>query len=65
MIAQADLGGSGETNCDEFYRIMKAKGNFLEDLSFDDDLLLALDLRNCTTENVTCSSHSRNNLPSY
>ena len=37
MIAQADLGGSGETNCDEFYRIMKAKGNFLEDLSSDDD----------------------------
>ena len=36
MIAQADLGGSGETKCDEFYRIMKA-GNFLEDLSSDDD----------------------------
>ena len=37
MIAQADLGGSGETNCDEFYRIMEAKGNFLEDLTSDDD----------------------------
>merc|ERR1712195_148728 len=37
MIAQADRDGSGEINCDEFYRIMKAKGNFLEDLSSDDD----------------------------
>ena len=46
MMAQADLGGSGETNCDEFYRIMKAKG-FLEDLSSDDDFqMLSLDLYN-------------------
>merc|ERR1712153_65435 len=37
MIAQADRDGSGEINCDEFYRTMKAKGNFLEDLSSDDD----------------------------
>ena len=37
MIAQADLGGSSETNCDGFYRIMKAKGNLLEDLTSDDD----------------------------
>ena len=36
MVAQADRGGTGETNCDESYRIMKAKGNFLEDLFFDD-----------------------------
>merc|ERR1712000_91923 len=27
----------GEINLDEFYRIMKKKGNFLEDLSSDDD----------------------------
>merc|ERR1711977_93374 len=27
----------GEINIDEFYRIMKKKGNFLEDLSSDDD----------------------------
>merc|ERR1712014_506132 len=27
----------GENNIDEFYRIMKKKGNFLEDLSSDDD----------------------------
>merc|ERR1712080_105802 len=27
----------GETNADEFYRIMKKKGNFLEDLSSDDE----------------------------
>merc|ERR1711885_97121 len=36
MINQADRDGDGEINCDEFYRIMK-KGNFLEDLSSDDD----------------------------
>merc|ERR1712028_126411 len=35
MINQAD--GDGEINVDEFYRIMKKKGNFLEDLSSDDD----------------------------
>merc|ERR1712147_202189 len=28
----------GEINFDEFYRIMKKKGNFLEDLSSDDDM---------------------------
>merc|ERR1711959_60273 len=28
----------GEINIDEFYRIMKKKGNFLEDLSSDDDM---------------------------
>merc|ERR1711896_91539 len=37
MINQADRDGDGEINCDEFYRIMKKKGNFLEDLSSDDD----------------------------
>merc|ERR1711966_169631 len=37
MINQADRGGDGEINIDEFYRIMKKKGNFLEDLSSDDD----------------------------
>jgi len=37
MINQADRDGSGEINVDEFYRIMKKKGNFLEDLSSDDD----------------------------
>merc|ERR1711918_339693 len=36
MINQADRDGDGEINIDEFYRIMK-KGNFLEDLSSDDD----------------------------
>merc|ERR1712006_63400 len=38
MINQADRDGDGEINIDEFYRIMKKKGNFLEDLSSDDDL---------------------------
>merc|ERR1711924_277133 len=33
MINQADRDGDGEINIDEFYRIMKKKGNFLEDLS--------------------------------
>merc|ERR1712094_142256 len=37
MINQADRDGDGEINIDEFYRIMKSKGNFLEDLSSDDD----------------------------
>merc|ERR1712195_288204 len=37
MISQADKDGDGEINLDEFYRIMKKKGNFLEDLSSDDD----------------------------
>merc|ERR1712054_580036 len=38
MINQADRDGDGEINIDEFYRIMKKKGNCLEDLSSDDDL---------------------------
>merc|ERR1712188_41674 len=38
MINQADRDGDGEINIDEFYRIMKKKGNFLEDLSADDDM---------------------------
>merc|ERR1712185_378276 len=37
MINQADRDGDDAINCDEFYRIMKKKGNFLEDLSSDDD----------------------------
>merc|ERR1711865_580899 len=37
MINQADRDGDGEINVDEFYRIMKKKGNFLEDLSSDYD----------------------------
>merc|ERR1711924_445056 len=37
MINQAGRDGDGEINIDEFYRIMKKKGNFLEDLSSDDD----------------------------
>merc|ERR1712080_398620 len=37
MINQADRDGDGAINADEFYRIMKKKGNFLEDLSSDDD----------------------------
>merc|ERR1712185_490546 len=37
MINQADRDGDGQINVDEFYRIMKKKGNFLEDLSSDDD----------------------------
>merc|ERR1712164_84545 len=37
MINQADRDGDGEINIDEFYRIMKKKGNFLKDLSSDDD----------------------------
>merc|ERR1712167_465468 len=37
MINQADRDGDGEINADEFYRIVKKKGNFLEDLSSDDD----------------------------
>merc|ERR1712194_245097 len=35
---QSDKDGDGEINFDEFYRIMKKKGNFLEDLSSDDDM---------------------------
>merc|ERR1712205_193461 len=38
MINQSDKDGDGEINFDEFYRIMKKKGNFLEDLSSDDDV---------------------------
>merc|ERR1712199_9740 len=37
MINQADRDGDGQINIDEFYRIMKKKGNFLEALSSDDD----------------------------
>merc|ERR1719313_2794300 len=37
MINQADRDGDGAINVDEFYRIMKKKGNFLEDLSSDDE----------------------------
>merc|ERR1711918_9181 len=37
MINQADRDGDGAINVDEFYRIMKKKGNFREDLSSDDD----------------------------
>merc|ERR1712057_74931 len=37
MINQADRDGDGAINGDEFYRIMKKKVNFLEDLSSDDD----------------------------
>merc|ERR1711881_168824 len=37
MINQADRDGDGAINGDEFYRIMKKKGTFLEDLSSDDD----------------------------
>merc|ERR1712216_597040 len=37
MTNQADRDGDGEINIDEFYRIIKKKGNFLEDLSSDDD----------------------------
>merc|ERR1712139_332709 len=37
MINQADRDGDGAINVDEFYRIMKKKGNFLEDLSSDYD----------------------------
>merc|ERR1739845_277237 len=37
MINQASRDGDAEINTDEFYRIMKKKGNFLEDLSSDDD----------------------------
>jgi len=38
MINQSDKDGDGEINFDEFYRIMKKKGNFLDDLSSDDDM---------------------------
>merc|ERR1711934_1298952 len=37
MINQADRDGDGAINADEFYRIMKKKGNFLDDMSSDDD----------------------------
>merc|ERR1711881_332911 len=37
MINQADRHGDGAINGDAFYRIMNKKGNFLEDLSSDDD----------------------------
>merc|ERR1711927_102890 len=37
MINQSDKDGDGEINFDEFYRIMKKKGNFLEDLPPDED----------------------------
>merc|ERR1712036_133302 len=38
MINQADRDGDGAINADEFYRIMKKKGNFLDDMSSDDDM---------------------------
>merc|ERR1712166_900350 len=38
VVNQSDKDGDGEINFDEFYRIMKKKGNFLEDLSSDDDM---------------------------
>merc|ERR1711898_80722 len=38
MINQSDKDGDGEINLYEFHRIMKKKGNFLEDLSSDDDM---------------------------
>ena len=34
---QADRDGDGELDVDEFYRIVKKKGNFLEDMSSEDD----------------------------
>merc|ERR1712224_984001 len=37
MINQTDRDGDGAINADEFYRIMKKKGNFLDDMSSDDD----------------------------
>ena len=38
MINQADRDGDGEINIDEFYRIMKKRGdNPLDDLLDDDD----------------------------
>lgn len=37
MLMQADRDGDGELNMDEFYRIVKKKGNFLDDMSSDDD----------------------------
>ena len=37
MLVQADRDGDNELNIDEFYRILKKKGNFLEDMSSDDD----------------------------
>jgi len=37
MLMQADRDGDGELDVDEFYRIVKKKGNFLEDMSSDDD----------------------------
>merc|ERR1712160_195873 len=37
MLMQADRDGDGELDMDEFYRIVKKKGNFLEDMSSDDD----------------------------
>jgi centrin-1 len=38
MIDQADRDGDGEINPDEFYRIMKKRGdNPLDDLLDDDD----------------------------
>jgi len=37
MINQADRDGDGAINMDEFFRIMKKKGNFLEDMSSDDE----------------------------
>ena len=40
LIIETDRGGDGEINFDEFYRIAKKKGNFLEDLSSDDDFYL-------------------------
>ena len=37
MLMQADRDGDGELDMDEFYRIVKKKGNFLDDMSSDDD----------------------------
>jgi len=37
MINQADRDDDGKINLDDFFRIMKNKGNFLEELSSDDE----------------------------
>jgi centrin-1 len=37
MIDQADRDGDGESNEDEFYRIMKKTDNWLDDFDSDED----------------------------
>merc|ERR1711937_405892 len=63
MTNQADRDGDGEINIDEFYRIMKKKGNFLEDLSSDDDFYAVVRLFSVTPTSREGTSERSGALP--